>query len=124
MNAPVAKPATHPLAIDSELATVELELALGFVEFADHDFETALQPALDAGGANLLFVLPAPVMPDSSKVAAISMGSGDERRVLLIVLDADGRTARIEKADADQNPFAPLASSFCRGMERMPPIAA
>lgn len=110
--------AFDPAAFDPAFVDiVEFELAIGFLDFSAGDFETVLRPALAARGAALLFVLPCPVMQNASRLAAVSLGPA--RQIVLVVLDATGTAARVEQP-ATENPFAGLAASFTRVMERLP----
>jgi hypothetical protein len=107
----------------SSLEIVELEFALDLADVAA-GFDAAARTAADATGGALLFTMPTVGLPDCSRIAAISLTGGAERELVLVVLGGDGKTTRVEKAADNVNPFAELATSWARVMERMPAVAA
>ena len=115
--------ATTPANGGSSLEIVELEFALDLVDISA-GFDEAARIAADATGGALLFTMPAVGLPDCSRVAAISLTGAGDRELVLVILGEDGKTTRIETAADNASPFAGLATSFTRVMERMPAIAA
>ncbi len=107
----------------SSLEIVELEFALDLADLSA-GFDEAVRTAADVTGGALLFIMPAVGLPNCSRIAAISLTGAGERELVLVILGEDGKTTRIEKAADNASPFAGLAASFARVMERMPAIAA
>jgi len=106
------------------LETVELELVLGLTDFTIANFDDQIKSVAGQAGSELLFAMPASFIPDCSRVAAVSTGAGEKRQIVLVILDADGKTVRTEKSQNSSNPFAGLAASYAYVMERMPAVAA
>lgn len=115
--------ANRPAEGGSSLEFVELEVALELADVAA-GFDQAAKAAAEATGGALLFTMPTVGLPDCSRIAAVSLTGASERELVLVVLGGDGKTTRIEKAADNANPFAGLATSWARVMERMPAIAA
>lgn len=94
------------------LETVEFELALNSQDIVEEGFEAAVRSVVDRTDATFLFHMPAHSVEGCQRVAAVSLGSGDERSTLLVLLHDDGRTFRLEAADESDNPFAGMALSY------------
>jgi hypothetical protein len=106
------------------LEAVELELALGTLSLNDIGFEGSLRKALEGTGGTLLFSLPASFIPDCQRAAAITVGRGEDRQIMMVMLSADGETLRVESGDGDAGALAGLAASYAGVMERMLPAEA
>lgn len=124
MNAPVAvsADAEAPLSPPSVVADLsEIELVLALADLAADGFDAAVKSALDSAGGTLLFTMPA---PDQSRVAAASIGAEGARRIVLFVLDADGKEVHVENSEGSAHPIAGLAASYAGVMDHLPAIAA
>ena len=75
-------------------------------------FEDLVQSAIEKIGGELLFRVHFDNAEQSEHVAAVSMGNGDERQFVLIILPADGGPVRVEPAGESANPLAALAESY------------
>lgn len=96
----------------SEMLASEMEIELESEAIADGDFDEAVRKALASVDGELLFQVHVEHAQDYRHVAAISIGSGAERRLALIILPTDGGETRIEPAETSANPLAPLARSY------------
>jgi hypothetical protein len=92
-----------------EAAHVE-DMLLGEIPDAE-DFEESVRMALAAVGGELLFQMSLENVEDCRHVAAVSLGSGEQRRVALVILPPEG-VMRIEPADSSTNPVAGIARSY------------
>lgn len=122
MDAPiVATPAASSeqvqLAISLEAA--EVELALQSQSIMEQGFEGAVRGAMAELGGTLLFDMPVSMLEGFQRVAAVSTGSGEERRIFLIHLGDDGSEIRVEEAESDATPLAGFAASYANLMERL-----
>ncbi|QDZ01048.1 hypothetical protein FQ775_12015 [Nitratireductor mangrovi] len=104
-----------PEADRTPLEAVEFELALNSQNIFESGFETAVHRAAEKADAAVLFHMPAPDLPDCQRIAAVSLGDGADAHTLLVLLQADGGSFRIESAAASDNPFAGIALSY-RGL--------
>jgi hypothetical protein len=96
----------------SEMLASEIEIELESEAIADDDFDEAVRKALASVEGELLFQVHVEHAQDYRHVAAISIGSGAERKLALIILPTDGGETRIEPAESSPNPLAPLARSY------------
>lgn len=123
MDAPIVETAApgvehiQPVAVSLEAA--ELELALQSQSIMEHGFEGAVRGALAELGGTLLFDMPASLLDGYQRVAAVSTGSGEERRIFLIHLGDDGSAIRVDEAESDTTPLAGFAASYANLMERL-----
>lgn len=97
----------------ASLEAMELEFALGTHTIAECGFDHCVTRAAKDIGATVLFQLPALFLDDCQRAAAILCGHGSERRIVLVLLDADGCSVRIENSGAD-NPVYCLADSYVK----------
>lgn len=98
------------LSSDIELAPSEFEDALPNLPDSE-DFEESVRMALAAVGGELLFQMRLENVDDCRHVAAVTLGSGDHRRVALVILPLDG-AMRIEPVETSTNPVAAIARSY------------
>lgn len=92
---------------DAEEADGEAETAA----FDPAAFDEALRQVLSSTGGELLFRFSEnPGAGD--KIAAVRLGDGDARVVVLVILPAHGAPLRVEPVDESANPFATLARSY------------
>jgi hypothetical protein len=101
-----------------EMETVEFELALQLQSLPGKTFEAVLADALESVGGVLLFNMP--VQPDggSGHVAAVSLPSGEERILALVIQSAEG-VLRVEPAEQSANPVARIVPAYAGVMEHL-----
>ncbi|MCV0408175.1 MAG: hypothetical protein K5872_18290 [Rhizobiaceae bacterium] len=121
MTASQPIPSPVPFTIDAapSLEAVELELALQLEDVVEDGFETALEGALRRVGGQLFFHLRVDTMPNCQRVAAASVGAGDERQLVLVILPDDGGPIRVEAATEEAGPLAGFARSYAGLFERL-----
>lgn len=100
------------------LETVEFELALQLQDIARQGFEGALSTALDSVGGKLLFDMPIAI-EDCRRVAAVSLGSGEQRLLALVVLPNGSDTPRVETAENSSNPVAGIVAAYAGVMDHL-----
>jgi hypothetical protein len=93
-------------------ASTEFEAALQSQEIVAQDFENSLQAALAATGGALLFQMHIDNENAREHVAAISVGTAEERRLFLVILPADGGKLKVEAVETSDNPLARIAPAF------------
>lgn len=106
----------------ASLETIELELALQFQDTTQHGFEGALRQALEKAGGTLLFHMRVDDTDGTHWTAAVSVGSGEDRQLLIVTIPSEG-PARIESSEASAEPIARIAPAFADVMERLQPAA-
>ena len=94
------------------LEVVEFELSLNSQDIPESGFEAAVRQAADRADGHFLFLMPAHMIEDCQRVAAVSVGSGENQATVLVLLQDDGRSFRIESAERSENPFAGMALSY------------
>lgn len=121
MTASPDTPSPVPFSSDATppLEAVELELALQLEDPVADGFEQALSSALDRVGGQLFFHLRVDTMPNCQRVAAASVGEGDERQLVLVIMPSDGGPIRVEAATDAAGPLAGFARSYAGLMERL-----
>ena len=96
-----------------ELETVELELALQHEDLIKLTFEDSLKTALDRLGGRLLFDMRLDnAIDDCQRVAAVTLGDGDDKQFALVIMPEGGGSIRVEAAEASGNPLAAIAQSY------------
>jgi len=100
------------------LETIELELALQAQDTVQAGFEGALRQALDQAGGTLLFQMRVDDESGTRWTAAVSVGSGEDRQLLIVTIPSDG-PARIEPMEESSEPIARIAPAFADVMERL-----
>lgn len=104
-----------PVAAGSDI--VELELALQFQDMKALGFEGAVMAAVESIGGELLFEMPMAAETDGERVAAVSLGSGEERLLALVILPGENEAFRIEPAETSSNPVAGIVAAYAGLME-------
>lgn len=107
-----------PADLDHSLETIELELALESLDPGGSPFENRVESALDAVGGALLFYMPEACSPGVLKLAAVSTGKEDMRRTLLVLLEENGETIRVESCADHGSPIGAVALSFAQLSEQ------
>jgi hypothetical protein len=92
--------------------TMGLELALQFQDIEGSGFETAVAAAVDSIGGELLFEMPLPAETECQRVAAISIGSGDGRLLMLVLQPVEGETLRVETVEHSSHPVAGIVAAY------------
>lgn len=100
------------------LETIELELALQFQDTVQTGFEGALRQALERSGGTLLFHMRVGDADGTHWTAAVSVGSGEDRQILIVTIPGDG-PARVERTDRSKEPIARIAPAFADVMEKL-----
>jgi hypothetical protein len=92
--------------------TSDIEAALQNQDIVAQDFENSLQAALAATGGTLLFQMHIDNEKAREHVAAISVGTAEERRLFLVVLPTDGGKLKVEPVETSDNPLARITPAF------------
>ena len=117
--------ATSDLAIEAlaaeqadtnSLEAVELELALQNQNLVSLGFEESIQTALKAIGGEMLFQMRLE-NEDCQRVAAVRIGSEDERQFALVIMPPDGGLMRVEPVAQSSNPIAQITESYAGLMD-------
>jgi hypothetical protein len=117
--------ATSDLAIEAlaaeqadtnSLEAVELELALQNQNLVSLGFEESIQTALKAIGGEMLFQMRLE-NDDCQRVAAVRIGSEDERQLALVIMPPDGGLMRVEPVAQSSNPIAQITESYAGLMD-------
>jgi hypothetical protein len=117
--------ATSDLAIEAlaaeqadtnSLEAVELELALQNQNLVSLGFEESIQTALKAIGGEMLFQMRLE-NDDCQRVAAVRIGSEDERQLALVIMPPDGGLMRVEPVSQSSNPIAKITESYAGLMD-------
>ena len=70
-------------------------------------------------GGEVLFTMPAPAEAGGERVAAVSLGDGEERLLALVILPEGGSGARIEQAETSDNPVAGIVAAYAGVMQHL-----
>jgi hypothetical protein len=108
-------PETNPDDANS-LEAVELELALQNQNLVSLGFEESIQTALKAIGGEMLFQMRLE-NEDCQRVAAVRIGSEDERQFALVIMPPDGGLMRVEPVAQSSNPIAKITESYAGLMD-------
>lgn len=106
------------------LEAVELELALQMQDVISRGFVDSVQDAVEAAGYQFLFQFPSGLGNGNQRVAAVSAGTGDERHILLVHLDEDGETLKVEAPNSNSGSIADFAASYAGLMDALDHPAA
>lgn len=90
---------------------------------AQDQFETAVAETVNTVGGVLLFRMTLDEGETSHRVAAISIGAGEEREIVIVDLPADGGGVSVRPAAESDLPIASIASAYA-GLAECWPIAA
>lgn len=103
--------------------TTDIETVLQGHDIIAQDFENSLQAALASTGGTLLFQMHIDNETTREHVAAISVGTAEERKLFLVVLPADNGKLKVEAVETSSNPLAKIAPAYA-GLLEVFPIAA
>jgi hypothetical protein len=92
--------------------TMGFELALQLQDLQSSGFEAAVTAAVDSVGGEVLFDMPLPAETDCQRVAAVSVGSGEERALVLVMLPKDGEALRVETVEESSHPVAGIVAAY------------
>jgi len=101
------------------METVEFELALQLQSRPGKAFEAVLSDALRNVGGKLLFDIAAKPEAGLGRVAAVSLPSGEERVLALVVQSPEDGALRVEPAEQSANPVARIVSAYAGVMEHL-----
>jgi hypothetical protein len=99
--------------------TMGFELALQLQDLQSSGFEAAVTAAVDSVGGEVLFDMPLPAETDCQRVAAVSVGSGEERALVLVMLPKDGEALRVETVEESSHPVAGIVAAYVGLMEHL-----
>jgi hypothetical protein len=106
-----------------KLDTMGFELALQLQDLQSTGFEAAVTAAIDSVGGELLFDMPMPAETDCKHLAAVSVGSGEERALMLVMLPKEGETLHVETVEESSHPVARIVAAYA-GLKNHLAIAA
>jgi hypothetical protein len=92
--------------------TMGFELALQLQDLQSSGFEAAVTAAVDSVGGEVLFDMPLPDETDCQRVAAVSVGSGERRALVLVMLPKDGEALRVETVEESRHPVAGIVAAY------------
>jgi hypothetical protein len=95
----------------ASLEAVELELALNLRDVSDDALDAAVQEALEAAGAVLLFQMRMAQDENTRWVAAVATGNADDTRISIVTLRNDGETL-VEPVEQSNSPIAAIAPAY------------
>lgn len=95
------------------------ELALQLQDLQSSGFEEAVTAAVDSVGGKVLFDMPLPEETDCQRVAAVSVGSGKERALVLVMLPKDGEALRVETVEESSHPVAGIVVAYAGLMNHL-----
>ena len=107
----------HPA--DEKPDSMGFELALQLQDVELEGFEAAVAAAADSAGGALLFDMPMPAETDCRRVAAVSIGSGDSRLLMLVTQPNDEAALRVETVDKSSHPVAGIVAAYAGLMDRL-----
>jgi hypothetical protein len=99
--------------------TMGFELALQLQDLQSSGFEAAVTAAVDSVGGEVLFDMPLPAETDCQRVAAVSVGSGEERALVLVMLPKDGEALRVETVEESSHPVAGIVAAYVGLMDHL-----
>jgi hypothetical protein len=115
-KAPPETPSAIPASTDQPTAEkpdmMGFELALQLQDLQSSGFEAAVTAAVDSVGGELLFDMPLPEETDCQRVAAVSVGSGQDRALVLVMLPKDGEALRVETVEESSHPVAGIVAAY------------
>ena len=99
--------------------TMGFELALQLQDLQSSGFEAAVTAAVDSVGGEVLFDMPLPAETDCQRVAAVSVGSGEDRALVLVMLPKDGEALRVETVEESSHPVAGIVAAYVGLMDHL-----
>jgi hypothetical protein len=88
------------------------ELALQLQDLQSSGFEGAVTAAVDSVGGEVLFDMPLPAETDCQRVAAVSVGAGEDRALVLVMMPKDGEALRVETVEESSHPVAGIVAAY------------
>jgi hypothetical protein len=104
---------------DEKPDTMGFELALQLQDLESEGFEAAIAAAADSAGGALLFDMPMPPETDCRRVAAVAIGSGEDRLLMLVTQPKDEEALRVESVDQSTHPVAGIVAAYAGLMDRL-----
>ena len=99
-------------AADGKSDLMEFELALQLQDIESKGFDGAVAAAVDSVGGELLFDMPLPAETDCRHVAAVSLGTGRDRALMLVMLPKEGEALRVETVEESSHPVAGIVAAY------------
>jgi hypothetical protein len=99
--------------------TMGFELALQLQDLQSSGFEAAVAAAVDSVGGEVLFDMPLPEETDCQRVAAVSVGSGKDRTLILVMLPHEGDMLRVETVEESSHPVAGIVAAYVGLMDHL-----
>jgi hypothetical protein len=99
--------------------TMGFELALLLQDLQSSGFEAAVAAAVDSVGGEVLFDMPLPEETDCQRVAAVSVGSGKDRTLVLVMLPSEGDMLRVETVEESSHPVAGIVAAYVGLMDHL-----
>lgn len=99
--------------------TMGFELALQLQDLQSSGFEAAVAAAVDSVGGEVLFDMPLPEETDCQRVAAVSVGSGKDRTLVLVMLPSEGDMLRVETVEESNHPVAGIVAAYVGLMDHL-----
>jgi hypothetical protein len=112
----LAAMAQDAAAAGESLETVEFELALQNQNVVSLGFEGSIRTALEGVGGEVLFQMRLE-KEDCQRVAAVRIGTGEEREFALVIMPPGGGIMRVEPVSQSTNPLARIAESYAGLMD-------
>lgn len=103
---------TRAAGADAPVEAISFEAALEAQDIEEKGFEAAVRGAADKAEARFLFQMPVHTVPDCKRVAAVNLPGTEKPVTVLVLLQEDGRSIRMEDARGSDNPFAGMAVSY------------
>jgi len=103
---------------DDKPDTMGFELALQLQDIESEGFEAAIAAAAGSAGGELLFDMPMPAETDCRRVAAVAIGSGDNRLLMLVTQPNDEEGPRGETVENNKHPVAGIVAGSAGLMDR------
>ena len=124
MDTPVAEhEATVSPTPESVPENAQAETVSETREAADAQFETAIAETVNTVGGVVLFQMTLDEGEASHRVAAISIGAGEEREIVILDLPAEGGSVSVQPAAQSELPIASIAAAYA-GLAECWPLAA
>jgi hypothetical protein len=112
-------PAAPERPADEKPDTMGFELALQLQDIRSEGFEAAVAAAADSAGGALLFDMPMPAETDCRRVAAVAIGSGEDRLLMLVTQPNDEEALRVEAVEESSHPVAGIVAAYAGLMDRL-----
>ena len=104
--------AASPAASNPPRGPVPPEIALGLNDVTEEQFDLAIAETVKAVGGALLFQMKLDEGETSRCVAAVAIGAGETREIVIIDLPCDGGSVSVHSAEESALPIAAIASAY------------